>query len=400
MSGPAISANPNTERHDSDADAQRPAILQVIPRLDTGGAERSAIDVAAALARAGFTALVASEGGRMVAELERAGGEWIFAPLDTKAPHRLLANALRLRDLIVRRNVKLIHARSRAPAWSSLWAARRARIPLVTTWHGAYGGTPAIKRFYNSVMARGDAVIANSQWTADHIRTQYGLAPKRLAVIPRGIDFARFDPAQVSPERVHTLRAAWGARDGEFVVLLPGRLTRWKGQHVLIAAMAEIVRSGSASVRAVLAGDAQGRDAYVGELKRLIAGSGLEDRVVIAGHVADMAAAYLAADVVVSASIEEEAFGRTTAEASAMARPVIATDHGGARETVLAGESGFLVPPGNAQALAASLTGMMTLSAEERAQMGGRGRAHVAAHFTVARMCADTIAVYRALMGG
>jgi len=336
----------------------------------------------------------------MVPELVKAGGEWIALPVNAKAPLALFANALRLRDLILARNVRLIHARSRAPAWSSLWAARMAKIPFVTTYHGSYTARSGPKRFYNSIMARGDAVIANSQWTAAHIRSQYAFTPKNLVTIPRGIDLAQFDPAGVEPERVEALRRSWGAGAGELIVLLPGRLTRWKGQEVLIAAMALLSRQTIMhGIRAVLAGDAQGRTAYERELRSAIAAAGLSDHVSTAGHVSDMAAAYLAADIVVSASTQEEAFGRVAAEASAMGRAVIATDHGGARETVIDGVTGLLVAPGDAQALADALKSLVAAGEEERAGMGARGRAHIAENFTVERMCADTIALYRALLG-
>jgi glycosyltransferase involved in cell wall biosynthesis len=370
-----------------------PAILQVIPKLETGGAERSTVEIAAALATQGFLPLVASQGGRMVAELERAGGEWVFLPLDSKSPFTLVSNALRLANLIRARNVGIIHARSRAPAWSALWAARQMRIPFVTTWHGSYRARTALKRFYNSVMARGDAVIANSAWTAAHIASQF--PARRIVTIPRGVDLARFDPASVAPEPVEELRRLWGADATTILVLLPGRLTRWKGQEVLIEAVAQFKDK---RVRAVLAGDAQGRTGYERALRDAIAAHGLTDRVVIAGHVSDMPAAYLAADIVVSASTQEEAFGRVAAEAAAMGRAVIATDHGGSRETVVHGETGLLVPPGDAQALAASVRRLIDAGAAGRAAMGAKGRDVIAQNFTVERMCAATLALYRELL--
>jgi len=372
--------------------------LQLVPRLDTGGAERATIDIAAALAREGFAPLVASEGGRMVGELQAAGGEWIAMPLDAKSPWALLANVRALRRLIRARGVKLLHARSRAPAWSALWAARAEHVPFVTTFHGAYSAGNAAKRLYNSVMLRGDAVIANSQWTADHIRSTYAFQPKRLVVIPRGVDLDVFDPARIGPERVDRLRNAWGVQGGEAVILLPGRITRWKGQLVLVEALAQLARSGVRSFRAVLAGDAQGRDAYAAEVKRSIEESGLADVVVMTEHVADMPAAYRAAGIVVSASTEPEAFGRVAAEASAMQRAVIATDHGGARETILPGVSGILVAPGDAGALAAALAGLLQARDDARVAMGARGRDHIARNFSVARMTADTLSLYRELL--
>jgi glycosyltransferase involved in cell wall biosynthesis len=377
-----------------------PAILQIVPSLDTGGAERTTIDIAGALVRDGLIALVGSEGGRLEPALASAGGQLIRMPAASKLPGTIAANAVRIARIARRRNVKLIHARSRAPAWSAALAAKMAGVPFVTTYHGIYNASNALKRLYNSIMVRSDAVIANSEWTAAHIVREHGVARERITVIPRGVDLAEFDAAGIGPQRIETLRAAWGARQGEFVVLLPGRLTRWKGQAILIAALAQLERDAAlAGIRAVFAGDAQGRDDYVAELRAAVATASLQDRVVLVGHVGDMAAAYLASDIVISASTDPEAFGRVAAEAGAVGRPVIATDHGGARETVLAGVSGLLVPPGDAAALARAISDMIALGPEARAAMGQRGREHVRQHFSLERMCADTIALYRRVMG-
>ena len=380
-------------------DSNKPAILQAIPALETGGAERSALDVAAALVHEGFAALVASNGGRMEQELADSGGELIRINAASKSPRVILSNALLLRDVIRKRNVKLIHARSRAPAWSALTAAGMAGIPFVTTYHGIYNAGNPLKRFYNSVMIRADAVIANSQWTADHIRREYKRSPKRLVVIPRGIDPAHFDPASIPPDNIAAMRKAWRTTDGDFVILLPGRLTRWKGQGVLIDALAALRSRGAlGSVRAILAGDAQGRDDYEKELRAKIAGAGLLDQVFIVGHVSDMPTAYAASDVVISASTDPEAFGRVAAEASAMAKPVIAADHGGARETVLTNVSGFLVPPGDAEAMAAALEKVIATPLHGRVNMGMAGRAHIIRNYSRDRMCSETIELYRSLI--
>jgi glycosyltransferase involved in cell wall biosynthesis len=376
-------------------------ILQAIPRLDAGGAERTTIDVAHALTREGFQALVATVGGRLEPELRAAGAKVFQMPLDSKAPHVLLANASRLVNVIRREGAKIVHARSRAPAWSALAAARSTGISFVTTYHGIYNASNPLKRFYNSVMAKGDVVIANSQWTADHIVREHGTPRERIAIIHRGVDLQQFDPAGVAPNRVEAIRTAWGVAPDQLIVLLPGRLTRWKGQLVLIDALARLARDGTLNnTKSILAGDAQGRDAYVTELHKVIETNGLADFVKIADHVADMPAAYLASDIVVSASTDPEAFGRVAAEAGAMARPVIATDHGGARETVLDNVSGRLTPPGDAAALGHALKTMLESGAERRRDMGGCGRAHVRANFSLEQMCARTLTVYRDLLSG
>ena len=376
-----------------------PTVLQVIPALDAGGAERTTVDIARALAGDNFRALVAAEGGRLEQQLSAVGVDIHHLPLDSKAPHILVANAVRLARLIRREGVSLIHARSRAPAWSASMAARATGIPFVTTYHGIYNANNPLKRYYKSVMAKGDVVIANSQWTADHVVREHGTPRERVVVIHRGVDLEQFDPAGVAPHRVEAIRSAWGAAPEQTVVLLPGRLTRWKGQSVLIEAAARIVREGAfENTKVVLAGDAQGRDAYAGELRNAIVANDLANVVHLADHMTDMPAAYVASDVVVSASTDPEAFGRVAAEAGAMGRPVIATDHGGARETVLNNVSGLLTPPGDADALARALKTMLDMGDERRREMGARGRAHVRANFSLEQMCAQTLAIYRDLL--
>lgn len=373
--------------------------MQIVPALDAGGAERSTIDIARALSAAGYRALVASRGGRLEGELRDAGGELVRMPLETKLPMKILANARTLTKLVRAEHVAVIHARSRAPAWSALIAARRSGTPFVTTYHGIYNARTPLKRWYNSVMVRGDAVIANSEWTAEHIRSAYRVRPKILSVIHRGIDFAVFDPAKIDSGEVRALRGQWHADDNTNVVLLPGRLTRWKGQLVLIQALARLQQNGRLkNIRAVFIGDAQGRDEYVREIEDAIIRHSLTDVVALAGHFGAMPIAYTAADIVVSASTDPEAFGRIPPEAAAMGKPVIATDHGGARETVLPGVSGLLTPPGDAGALAAAIANLLEQPKSELSRMGVAGQAHVRANFSVERMQQETLALYESLV--
>lgn len=386
----------------------RPTILQIIPRLDTGGAERTTIEMTQAIVAAGGRALVVTEGGRMLPQVTDAGGEAILLNAGTKNPLSMLANARRLKALIAREQVDLLHARSRAPAWSALLAARLARRPLVTTYHGAYAEHGALKRAYNSVMARGDVVIANSHYTSRLIQARYGTHEDRIRVIHRGIDEESFDPDRVSPDRVDQLRARWGVEPGQRVILKAARLTGWKGQKVVISAAARLHEQ--SDVRGdwvvILAGDSQGRSDYVKALEQQIAGSGLGGRVRFAGHVDDMPAAYLAAHVAVVASTEPEAFGRAAAEAEAMRCPVIATDIGAAPETVRAeprvasGDiTGWLVPPGDPEALAQQLRASLGLSDAERTAVGTRARRHVCGSFSLRAMQSATLRVYDHLLG-
>jgi glycosyltransferase involved in cell wall biosynthesis len=375
--------------------ATGPVVLQVLPALQTGGVERGTCDMAAALMDAGWRAIVASAGGPMTRELERVGALHLTLPLDSKNPFVVWRNAARLAEICARWRVDIVHARSRAPAWSALLATRRAGIPFVTTFHGTYNAGNALKRRYNAVMTAGDRLIAISDFIADHVRAEYGCPPERIRVIPRGVDIRSFDPDAVKPERIIRLSRAWRLADGAPVIMLPGRLTRWKGQGVLIDAMA---RLGRRDVQAVLVGADQGRTAYRAELEAQVARYGLEGVVRIADHCTDMPAAYRLADIVVSASTDPEAFGRVVAEAGAMGRPVIVSGHGGAREIVVDGVTGWLTPPADSSALAEALARALDLPLAERQHLAAAAIAHVRAHYTKAAMAEATIAVYEELL--
>lgn len=381
------------------AHLQGKTILQVAPELSAGGVERTVLEVAEAIVASGGRALLASRGGRLEPDFAALGGELIRMDMASRNPLTLRANAARLRRLIAAEGVDLVHARSRAPAWSALAAARGAHVPFVTTYHGAYSGTSGLKRAYNSVMAKGDIVIANSAWIADHIHAVHGVPYTRIVTIPRGVDLDLFDPVVVPPERIAALRQRWGLLDDpRLVLLLPGRLTEWKGQGVAIDAFARLAPDERRQIVLVLAGDDQGRTGYVTQLDTQIAGHDLSSSVIISAHVSDMPAAYLAADIVLAPSVRPEAFGRVAAEASAMQRPVIVADHGGARETVIEYETGTRVPPGDPVALAGAIRAMLALGPEARAGMGRSGRANVMARFSKKGLQAATLNVYKSLL--
>ncbi|MFC6790807.1 glycosyltransferase family 4 protein [Methylobacterium komagatae] len=381
-------------------------VLQIIPDLDAGGAERTTVDVAAGLAAAGARALVATEGGRLVGELQAKGGHWLRFPAAAKNPLRMAVNTLRLAALCRREGVNLIHARSRAPAWVALGAARRLGIPFVTTYHGSYSGRTGVKVLYNSVMARGDVVIANSRYTAQLIQQLHPAeAGDRLRVIYRGTDLGAFNPHAVGPGRVEALRRAWGVEPHHRVVLLAARLTAWKGHRCLIEAAALMRQQGVQDLAIVLAGDPQGRTSYEREIDALVAARGLDGIVRRVGHCTDMPAAFRAASVVAVPSIEPEAFGRSAVEAQALGTPVVVSDLGAVPETVLAPpdvptgqRTGWRVPAGDAAALAASLTEALSLGASARDALARRCRAHVEANFSLERMVGDTLGVYAELL--
>lgn len=374
-------------------DRNRPVVLQVLPALGGGGVERGTVEIAQAIVRAGGTALVASAGGRMAALVEQAGGHNVALPLDTKNPWAIWRNAALLEGVIARGGVQIVHARSRAPAWSAWLAARRAGVHFVTTYHGAYGEGFG-KRRYNAVMARGERVIAISRFIAGLVMQRHQVDPGRIRVIHRGVDPAVFDPAAVSYDRIARLADGWRLPEDRPLVMLPGRLTEWKGQGVLIEALARMARPGAVGV---LVGADQGRHRYARDLAAQAARLGVDVRLV--GDCDDMPAALALADVVVNASTRPEAFGRVVIEAQSMARPVIASDHGGAVETVRHGDTGWRVPPGDPAALASALDHVLAMTPERAAALGARARASVRAHYTTAAMQDATLEVYREVLG-
>lgn len=388
-----MTTNAQTNTAAVPAGTRPPAILQVLPRLVTGGVERGTVEVAAALVAAGWKAVVASAGGPMVREVERAGAIHAELPLAAKNPVVMRRNVARLVELIRRERIDIVHARSRAPAWSAYAATRRAGCHFVTTFHNAYGAGSWIKQRYNGVMAKGERVIAISRFVAEHASQVYGVPPEKLRVIERGVDFSRFDPERVSAERVIQLAREWQLEDGLPVVMLPGRLTRWKGQLVLVDAIAKL---GRRDLRCLLVGTGDGR--YRRMLLRMIARRGLGGLFQVVENCRDMSAAYMLADVVVSASTRPEGFGRVIAEAQAMGRPVIATDHGGAREILRDGETGWLVPPDDPSALAAAIATALDLAPARRLALADLAIAHMRTHFPTQAMTDRTLAVYEEIL--
>ncbi|HTY67452.1 MAG TPA: glycosyltransferase family 4 protein [Alphaproteobacteria bacterium] len=377
------------------ADARMPAVLQVVPSLVTGGVERGAADVSAALVQAGWRSVVVSAGGPMVREIERAGATHVVLPVDSRNPLVVRRNIGRLADLITLHRIDLVHARSRASAWSAWGAAQRTGRPFVTTFHGVYNENNPVKHWYNSIMTRGARVIAISEFVGRHVAQRYGTASNRIRVIHRGVDFTVFDPHNVSQPRIVQLAREWRLPDGVPIIMLPGRLTRWKGQMVLIDALAQL---GRRDVCCLLVGSDQGRAKYRKEIEQRVRLRGLEGVVRMVDHCRDMPAAYMLADVVVSASTDPEAFGRVVAEAQAMGRPVIAPSHGAAPEIVRSGETGWLVPPNDPRALASALDQALKLDAEQRDVLAHTATEHVRRHFTRDSMCAATIEVYREVL--
>jgi glycosyltransferase involved in cell wall biosynthesis len=364
-----------------------PTVLQVLPSLHSGGVERATLDMVKGIAqnypKAGN--YVTSAGGPLVEEVCLYGGQHITLPLNTKSPFQIYKNTQRLVDVIKSHDIQLIHARSRAPAWSALKAARRQNIPFITTYHGIYNSNNPLKSFYNSIMARGDKVIAISQYVANHINTYYTHTyHSNVVVIPEGIDTDFFDPARINPEQVRSLRQKWKVPLDHKLVLLPGRLTRWKGQVVLLNALRLLNRT---DMTVVFLGDDQGRHGYRQELEVLA--KDLPVKFISACDV--MPIAYAASDIVLSCSTDPEAFGRVTAEALAMGRPYIGTNHGATPEMCIEGQTGFLVAPGDSKALAEKIKHLF----DAEISLASSARQHIVQNFSLDKMIKQTLELYQ-----
>lgn len=373
--------------------------LQVLPALVAGGVERGTIDVAQALVAAGWTALVASSGGPMVRELERAGAEHIELPLRTKNPLAIRRNAGRLADLMASRGVSIVHARSRAPAWSARAAARRLGIPFVTTFHGTYGLGPfGLKKLYNRVMASGDVVIAISEFIRSHVMSNYGVPAENIRLIHRGVDLQQFDPAKVSSQRLIQLTQKWRLSESISVIMLPGRISGWKGHRLLIDALALMrSRDPALELRCMMVGPTESAP-LVESLLAYAAERNVGGWVQIVQDCNDIPAAYMITDVAVSASTDPEAFGRVVAEAQAMGRPIVAPAHGAAGEIIEPGVTGWLFTPRDSVSLADALKRALGLNLAEREKLLVRAIERVRAKFDKAEMCAKTLAVYNDLL--
>ncbi len=391
--GPRRSATDNGPTADRGRDSTGGrTILQVLPALSgQNGLGRDTAEIAGALVAAGDRAVVASAGGPLLHALARAGAKHVTLPVDSTNPLTLFANVKRLAEVIRAEKVDLVHARSHGAAASAWWAARRSGCHFVTTFHETYGKGSMLDRRLPSFLAKGERVIAVSRFTAGQIRRLYGVPDSRVRVIPRGIDLDRFNPSRVTPDRIVALANRWRLTDGFPVVMLAGELAEGKGQTVLVNAIHKL---GRRDIRCLLIGSEEADKAAREGLEALIGWQGLGGVVRIIDQCDDMSVAYMLSDVVVSASTEPEAFGRTLIEAQALGRPVIGTNHGGPRETVVAGRTGWLTPPGDVDALAAAIDAALKLAPDARERLVETAAAHVRANFSKEAMCRATLAVY------
>ena len=377
------------------------SVLQVVPELDTGGVEQTVVDISEAIIAAGGRSIVATKGGRLEERLLKKGATVIHMPVHSKNPFVQWQNYQALRKLIRHEGINIVHIRSRAPAMAAINAAKAEGVRSVATYAGIYNAKSALKRWYNSQMTRADTVIANSDFTRAHILKTYpGISPEKVIDIPRGIDMKRFDPEAFDVRKIMKMEESWGvlSGDGRIRFLLAGRLTKWKGQALIVEAANLLRHEDIDNFLIIMVGDDQGRSDYTKALKDSIHQYGLEERIKLVGHCADMPSAYSACHYALAPSLEPEAFGRTAVEPQAMQRPPLAANHGAPVETILASETGWLVKPGDAHAWADAMKIAIALPEHDRFEMGHQGREHVKEQYSLPLMCERTLDVYRALL--
>ena len=377
-------------------------VLQVIPKLGYGGAETGCYDLAHYLPENNCSSYIVTSGGELLKFIDRKKVKVIKLPVHSKNPFLILFNSIALIFIILLNNISIVHARSRAPAWSCLFATKITRRKFVTTFHGTYNFKNSIKKFYNSVMVRSDLIIAGSNFIFSHINQNYpkylGLK-KRFLVIFRGINVDYFDSSTTLDNEENRLISDWEVDKNKKIILMPGRLTAWKGQETFIEALNLVNKElGYDSFNAVILGSDQGRDIYTKKIKRLAEQYRLTSQLKFIEHCKNMPLAYKISDIVVSASVEPEAFGRVAVEAQSMEKPIIASDIGGSNETIVDNITGFLFQSGNAEALSKKIVEALQLDESRLKSIGIEGRKNIIKKFNVEKMCFSTYSEYKKLL--
>ena len=370
------------------------SVLQVLPHLNSGGLVSGAVEISEALQKTGMNSFVASAGGRREREITKAGGKVINFSLGSKNPIIMLLNVYKLSRIIKKYKINIIHARSRAPAWSAYFAAKKMGIPFVTTFHGTYSIQNKLKKKYNSIMVKSDRVIAISRFINNHILSNYNIDKDKIVTIHRGINIESFNYLKVADERLISLLNIFNIPEDSFVVLLPGRITRWKGHILLIEAIFKLQRS---DIICLFVGDSQGRNKYYAELEKILDKFKLKNNFRIIPNQSDMATIYKLADVVVSSSLDPEAFGRVIVEAQAMGRPTISANHGGGSEIIIDGLTGWLFKPGDADDLSDKINKALSLNKDNRDKLAINAIKRAKINFNNETMCAKTLQVYAEL---
>ena len=379
-------------------------ILHVLPALNSGGVELSVLEQAEAITNEGWKLIVASQGGRLLSKLEESGATHIRLPLVPRNPVSILLNSFRLINVIKQYNVDLIHTHSRAPAWSSYFAAKNTKTPLVSTFRGAYSQQSWFKKQYNSSMVRADAVIAHSKFISDLIISRYPSAKDKVRLIRYGINLSDFESTKIEDSRIETLRQNWKLPPNCRILLNLARITRWKGQLEIIEAFSKIATK-FPDIQFVIAGDSQRRDGFTTEIENRITNLGLEERVHLVGHCTDVPAAIKLADCVVAGAVRPESFGRVAVETQAIGKPCIVTEIGAQPENILAPpefqeskRTGWKVPPQDISALVDTLISIFTLKSAELIKLADRAQKHAHMQYSIKVMTEKTLDLYNELL--
>ena len=377
-------------------------VLQVIPKLGYGGAETGCFDIAHYLFENNCSSFLITNGGPLTKFINKKKVKYIRLPVNSKNPIIMLLNTILISVIVFFYNIDIIHARSRAPAWSCFLASKITRKKFVTTFHGTYNFKSNIKKFYNSVMLRSDLVIAGSNFIFSHIKENYKEYlnnSKKFLVIFRGINIDYFDASTTFTEDEDKLFKSWNLEVEKKTILLPGRITEWKGHEMFIEAMNKInIQLGHKSFKAVILGSDQGRDLYKKKLIRLVEQYRMNDQIKFVDHCENMPLAYKISDLIVSTSIEPEAFGRIAVEAQSMEKPIIASNLGGSKETIVNNKTGILFDAGDSDDLSKKIIEFFNFDKSTIEQMGKEGRKNVSAKFNVEKMCFSTYSEYKKLI--
>ncbi|MDA8835462.1 glycosyltransferase family 4 protein [Candidatus Pelagibacter bacterium] len=377
-------------------------VLQVIPKLGYGGAETGCYDLAHYLPENNCGSYIVTSGGELLKFIDKKKVKVIKLPVHSKNPFLMLFNSIALIFIILLNNISIVHARSRAPAWSCLFATKITRRKFVTTFHGTYNFKNSIKKFYNSVMVRSDLIIAGSNFIFSHINQNYPKfldLKKKFLVIFRGINVDYFELSTILDSEENRLISDWEVDRNKKTILMPGRLTAWKGQETFIEALNLVNKElGYESFNAIILGSDQGRDIYTKKIKRLAEQYRLTSQLKFIEHCKNMPLAYKISDIVVSASVEPEAFGRVAVEAQSMEKPIIASDIGGSNETIINNVTGFLFQSGNAEALSKKIIEVLQLDESRLKSIGIEGRKNIIKKFNVEKMCFSTYSEYKKLL--
>ena len=377
-------------------------VLQVIPKLGYGGAETGCYDIAHYLPENNCESFIVTSGGELLKFVDKKKVKVITLPVHSKNPLLIIFNSLALIGIILFHNISIIHARSRAPAWSCLLASKLTARKFVTTFHGTYNFNNNFKKFYNSVMVRSNLIIAGSNFIFSHIKEKYSNyldAEKKLRVIFRGINVDYFDPTTKMEEDEKKLLNKWEIKKDKKIILLPGRLTSWKGQEIFIEAINLVnIDLGYEAFNVVILGNDQGRELYKKKLIRLAEQYRMKNQIRFIDHCKDMALAYKVSDIVVSASIEPEAFGRVAVEAQSMEKPIIASNIGGSNETIIDEKTGFLFESGDAKSLSQKILKVLNLDETSLKSIGAEGRKNIIQKFNVEKMCFSTYSEYKRII--